>query len=467
VSVVPIDSRYSRGSSQIYCFGEFRFDVSRRLLFRGVEVTPIPERLALLLTELVEARGALVSKEALAESLWPHEAVTDGNLAQHVYMLRRLLGERARDHAYILSVSGSGYRFALPVVNALPLPNEPAAVDPATLGDALLHGGVDAFRNYCQGSFFVEHRTAPSIRRAIDFFEASLATNPKYVPALIGLARSHSLLAEYWHAPPNLAFPRARKAIAQALALDSTSALAHAVRCGILCFSDWDWNGAQEEIDLAIRINPGSTFVRNNAAWLYVCTGRYTHALQQAQYALVMEPSSLPLQLVLARVLVHAGDYSNAVALMSSLLDTDPAFYIARRYRAQAYLLNSQPEKAVSDLELLPQEHSEDPSFRLPMLGRAYADLGERDRADKILSTLRSMAATDYVVRWNLAIVAIGLGRLEEAMAYLETAYEQREATLPFLKSLPWFEPISGSRRFRDLLRKIGPAHPVSRQEPI
>jgi DNA-binding winged helix-turn-helix (wHTH) protein/Tfp pilus assembly protein PilF len=456
VSVVPF-TRASTGSSpQWYRFGEYRFEPARRLLFKGAEVTPMPERLALLLTELVAAKGTLVTKESLAVNVWPNEAVTDGNLAQHVYLLRRLLGERARDHAYILSVSGSGYRFALPVTEA---PVERAGLsETERSGDALLRSGVDPFRNYCQGSFLIEQRTAPSITRAIGFFEAALRSNAGYLPALIGLARAYALLAEYWHAPPSVSFPLAKKAIAQALAVDPNSAIAHAVRSGLLCFCDWDWKSADEEIVLAQQLNPGSTFVRNNAAWLYVCTGRYPEAFAQAEFALTMEPSSLPLQLLVARVLVHSGEYRDAIAIMSNLLETDPAFYIARRYRAQAYLLAGEAEKARIDLELLPQEQSEDPSFRLPMLGRAYADLGDSERAQKVLQRLRSMARADYVAAWNLAIVACGLGLLEEAMLLLEGAYERREAALPFLRSLPWFAPLSRNPRFQDLLAKVGPA---------
>jgi hypothetical protein len=45
------------------------------------------------------------------------------------------------------------------------------------------------------------------------------------------------------------------------------------------------------------------------------------------------DPSSLPPQLPLARVLVHSKDYCNATDITSNLLDADPTFYIARRYR--------------------------------------------------------------------------------------------------------------------------------------
>jgi DNA-binding winged helix-turn-helix (wHTH) protein/lipoprotein NlpI len=445
-------------ASRIYCFGDFRFDSLRRLLFRGSAVTPMPERLALLLTHLVQANGTVVSKETLALSVWPQEAVSDGNLAQHMYMLRRLLGDRARDHSYILSVQGRGYRFVAPVAIAHPALTESFTADAASLGKALTDGGFKSFRSYCRGSFFLEQRTAPHIRRSIEFFEAALLVNPDYVPALIGLARAHAMLGNYWHVPPNLAFPAAKRAITRALEIDPGSAAAHAVVSGLLCFGDWDWRGAEDAIDVALQLNPGSTFVRNNAAWLYVCTGNYAEALAQAQFALAMEPWSLPLQLLLARVLVHSKDYGNAIDIMSNLLEVDPAFYIARRYRAQAYLFNGKADKALADLQLLPEDRSEDPSFRLPMLGRAYAELGDSVRAQKILETLQWLAQTDFVAFWNLAIVASGLKCLDEALSHLEAAYEQREATLPFLKSLPWFEPISTTRRFKSLLLRVGPS---------
>jgi DNA-binding winged helix-turn-helix (wHTH) protein len=442
----------------VYRFAEVRFDVNRRLLFRGSDVTPVPEQLAVLLTLLVQANGATVEKDTLAVRIWPNEEVSDGNLAQHVYLLRRLLGERARDRSCILTVPGRGYRLTAAVTVEPPNAAEALASAAGGVGEMLLGRGIEPFRNYCQGSFLVEKRTAPALRRAIAFFEAALHSDPDYVPALIGLARSHVLLADYWHTPGQPAFQRAKRAISRALELDPTSSTAHAVRSSILCFGDWDWLGAQEAVDLAMRLNPGSTFVRNTAAWLHICAGRCERAFAEAQHALTLEPSSLPLQLLLARVLLHDRHYRNAISIMSNVLESDPAFYIARRYRAQAYLLRGDADKAIEDLELLPREDSEDPSFRLPMLGRAYADLGDVDGAAGIYEQLRQMARRHFVVGWNLAIVAAGLGLIDEAMAHLEKALTDREPTLLFLKSLPWFENLATLPRFQALLRATQPS---------
>jgi DNA-binding winged helix-turn-helix (wHTH) protein len=90
-------------------------DPQRRLLSRGSQVIPIPERIFQLLLILIEANGELVQRETIASRVWPDAAVSDGNIAQHVYCLRRLLGEHAHDRAMIMTANRRGYRLTVPV----------------------------------------------------------------------------------------------------------------------------------------------------------------------------------------------------------------------------------------------------------------------------------------------------------------------------------------------------------------
>jgi predicted Zn-dependent protease len=170
---------------------------------------------------------------------------------------------------------------------------------------------------------------------------------------------------------------------------------------------------------------------------------------------LALEPASLAYQLLVARVLVHSGDYRRAIALMSNIIDIDPGFYIARRYRAQAYLLGGSPKLALADLNVISQERGEDASFRLPMISRAYADLGDMRRAKDSFEKLKDLAKIHYVVQWNLAIAAVGIGRFDDALSYLEAAVRRREPTLVFLRSLPWFKPIARTPRFLTVIEKV------------
>lgn len=439
-----LDARSIAGSP-VYRFGEFRLDVARRLLFRRSRAFPLPERIFQILLMLVEANGGVVQRDAIALRVWPDAAVADGNIAQHIYLLRRILGEHARDRGIVMAVSRQGYRLSAPVV-----------LETAGSSDLSEDAALEPFPDYCEASYLLERRTAPALKRAIELFEASLRPSP-YVPSLIGLARGYALLAQDWHVPPTMAFTIAKDAVRKALAIAPASAPAHAALSSILMYADWDWIGSKAELDLALRLNPSASVVRANVTEHAICTGEYDRAVYESRRGLMAEPSSLSRRQLLGVALIHAGEYAAGIACMSKLLETDGELQLARRYRAQAFLLDHQPEEAVADLLVPSRERSEEPRFRLPLLARAYTDCGETLHAEQIYANLQSVAGSEYVVPWNLAIVASGLGRPDDALVYLGQAFERREPALLFLKSLPWFENIADRPRFKEILRAVGP----------
>jgi len=95
-----------------YEFESFQVDVRRRLLFyegRPVRVTP---KAFDILLGLVQSGGRVISKHELMTSIWPNCFVEAANLAQNIFLLRRILGERKNEHKFIITVPGVGYRFA-------------------------------------------------------------------------------------------------------------------------------------------------------------------------------------------------------------------------------------------------------------------------------------------------------------------------------------------------------------------
>lgn len=416
----------------------------------------------------MHANGSLIDKETIASQVWPDSIVSDGNLSQHMYMLRQLLDERARDRAYVVTVRGKGYRFVAPVTVVAPAPSAATLDATEDSENEILRGSAEAFHHYCRGSYLLEKRTASALSAAAEQFEAALRLENAHVPALIGLARAHAFMAEYWYVPGSYTFPKAKAAIVRALEIAPSSAEARATLANILLFCDWNWTEAEREIETAIGLKTKSTAVYTNAAWFYMCKGGGEKPLREMQRALFVEPSSPALQLFMARMFLHSGNYRRAIDAFSNFIENGPDFSIARRHRAQAFILNRQPAEALADLLLLPQDRAEDISLRLPLLGRAYADCGDRERAEAIYGTLLELARTDYVVEFNLATVAVGLGMLDEALAHLERGLQKREPAMLMLRSLPWFEPIAQRARFKALLRAIWlPERPPSQQAAV
>ena len=92
-------------------FGPFRVDRGTRQLLRDGRPVPLTPKAFDTLVLLLASDGRLVSKEDLMSVLWPGTFVTEANLTQTVFLLRKALGETAGEPRYIVTVSGRGYRF--------------------------------------------------------------------------------------------------------------------------------------------------------------------------------------------------------------------------------------------------------------------------------------------------------------------------------------------------------------------
>lgn len=89
-----------------FIFG--RFCLHRRELLADGRPISIGNRALDVLIVLIEARGALVSKDDLLSRVWPNTTVEENSLQYQISVLRKALGA-SRD--FIKTVSGRGYRF--------------------------------------------------------------------------------------------------------------------------------------------------------------------------------------------------------------------------------------------------------------------------------------------------------------------------------------------------------------------
>lgn len=95
---------------------------------RGEERVRLEARTMRLLLCLAETPGEVVSIDALLNQVWAGVVVTPDSVYQAVAGLRRLLGDDAKQPAYIVTVPRLGYRLVAPVE---PLVDAPAVPRPA------------------------------------------------------------------------------------------------------------------------------------------------------------------------------------------------------------------------------------------------------------------------------------------------------------------------------------------------
>jgi TolB-like protein/DNA-binding winged helix-turn-helix (wHTH) protein/Tfp pilus assembly protein PilF len=110
------DSVTGSREAPVYVFEGIRLDARHRIVSRtdGEPVALTPKAFDTLLY-LIERPGQLVDKRTLLDAVWPGVIVEENNLNQSISTIRRALGETPREHRFIVTVPGRGYRFVAAV----------------------------------------------------------------------------------------------------------------------------------------------------------------------------------------------------------------------------------------------------------------------------------------------------------------------------------------------------------------
>jgi len=113
-------------------FGTFDFDLETGELFRaGVPVRLQPQPAQVLRT-LIAARGQLVSRESIRQSVWGSEVHVDFDKALNyaISQVRSALRDSADSPRYIETLPKNGYRFIAPLEPSSAEPPSPTAFEP-------------------------------------------------------------------------------------------------------------------------------------------------------------------------------------------------------------------------------------------------------------------------------------------------------------------------------------------------
>ncbi|WP_397448232.1 ATP-binding protein [Pseudomonas sp. NA-150] len=112
-----------KGDSFSLSFGPFSLELPQRTLSREGQTLRLGSRATDILLALIEAKGELVSRDALIARVWPDTVVDEGALRVHVSSARKVLGDGVDGAQYITNEPGRGYRFIARVTGAMLAPS--------------------------------------------------------------------------------------------------------------------------------------------------------------------------------------------------------------------------------------------------------------------------------------------------------------------------------------------------------
>ncbi len=317
---------------------------------------------------------------------------------------------------------------------------------------------VEAYQLDLKGRFFWNRRTEEGLRKGIEYFEQAMSRDPGYSLAYVGLADSYNLLGFYGFLPPKEAFPKAKAAARQALALNEKLAEAHNSLAYAVLYYDWDFMTAEKEFTRAIELNPKYPIAHQWYGNLLTATGRWEEAIQEFKRAQELDPLSLVITAVPAWTYYYARQYDRGVEPCLKAIEMDENFALAHDWLGQVYERKGMYEKAIAAFKKGLTILSNDPETAA-LLAHAYAVSGNKREAQVILDDLLEHLSQRYVSPYHIATVYVGLGNKVRALKWLETAFNDRQNMLILLKHDPRMDNLRSDPRFGELLRRI--AKPV------
>jgi TolB-like protein/DNA-binding winged helix-turn-helix (wHTH) protein/tetratricopeptide (TPR) repeat protein len=313
----------------------------------------------------------------------------------------------------------------------------------------------EAFEAYLKGRYFLNKRTGDGLTRAIGYFRKAIEIEPAYAAAHSGLADSFALAGDWKYAvlPPQDAFPRARAAATKALALDDSLSEAHASLALAYDLYGWDWQAADREYQRAIQLNPGYATAHQWYSWHLIMQGRINEAIVEIRKAESLDPLSLIIGADIADALCVGHRYDEAAQQSEKTLELDPNFAVTYYELGQTDVQRHMPNKAIAAFQHAIKLAGHSGAFD-SNLAYTYAVSGRKEDALAIVRNLVAQQDENPSVGADIALIYVGLGDLDQAMFWLNKAYDARFKASILLH--PAFDPLRSDARFKHLLDRIG-----------
>jgi TolB-like protein/Tfp pilus assembly protein PilF len=305
---------------------------------------------------------------------------------------------------------------------------------------------------YClKGKFHAAKLTRADLETALQYYELALEKDPDSALAYAGIAGVWACNQQMSWAPPREAGPKAKAAALKAVELDEELAEAHSSLSGVLCWTDWDWEGAEAAFQRAIELNPNLAPARAGYSHFLMIMRRPDEAMKEITRALELDPYNVIFQSFYAVVLRHRGQYDKALEVYRQILQTNPHNPMALYGMAGIF------HRKGMDREAYEMERAGAPTRSPNALRNLELDFeagGYEELWGRMADRRAERARTKWKSPSRIASLYHRAGRKQETLDWLERAFEERNPNMPYI-GLKYADDLLDEPRFQALMRKM------------
>jgi TolB-like protein/DNA-binding winged helix-turn-helix (wHTH) protein/Tfp pilus assembly protein PilF len=313
----------------------------------------------------------------------------------------------------------------------------------------------EAYEDYLKGHYY--SYSERNQRKGIAYFRQAIQKDPTYALPYAGLANSYISSGMPWGGDmsPTEVLPQAKAAATRALEIDDSLGEAHLALARVIQLYDWDWPAVEKEYRRALELNPNDAMAHNWYGEYLQEMGRNEEAFAQMRQAMVLDPLSSDSASELGYAFYTARQYDQAIHAFRKALELEPDYVDAHVGLGWVYEEKKMYREAIAELEKA-AELSKRHELVVASLGKVLGDSGRKQEARKLLEELEQRSKHRYISPCLIALVQIGLGEKDRAIASLEQGYAARDQWMLYLKVDPHMDDLRSDPRFQDLIRRVG-----------
>src|SRR5713226_1085468 len=316
----------------------------------------------------------------------------------------------------------------------------------------------EAYENYLRGRFLLSTQGDVEARKGMAYFQRAIQKDPNYALAYAGLAESYITLSQPWNGAlsPKEALPQAKAAATKALEIDDSLGEAHSALAHVIELYDWDWPAVEKEYRRALELNPNDAMAHDEFSEYLQVMGRNEEALVQVRQAIELDPLNAFIASDLGYHFYSARQYDQGILAFQKAFELEPDHIGAHHGLGWVYGEKKMYREAIAELEKAVNLSNRTDEGAMASLGMVLGDSGRKQEARKLLEELEERSKRRYISPYLVALIQVGLGERDQAIASLEQGYTDRDQWMMFLKVDPHMDDLRSDPRFQDLLRRVG-----------
>jgi len=311
----------------------------------------------------------------------------------------------------------------------------------------------ESYVEYLHGRTSLHGFTDSDMKAAQEHFERAISLDERNAAAHAGLADLHRLRGSmYYHLPQRDWEAQSRAHASRAIELDPNLAEGHA-SLGLILWDDYDFAGAQRELELAVSLNPSFAWARMWYASVLGGQGRAEEALREISLAAQLDPLSTLVLYQRATFLTFLRRLAEAEAEVERLGEVENRGLLYHNARFALVAARRDMPAALKELEQIEELLPNRPEI---IAGKAnyYALTGDAARARQLLQSVEGLP-DGIRPDAQIATAYAYLGDLDATFRRLEIAVDSRRMAVGFFRLEPSLARIRDDPRFLDLLKKM------------